>query len=137
MASSQTSRNQTLVSVQEPEEGLARYVVDVGMVRLTKAVNTLKGIGTDDDVGETGTILKHEDGVVTAGVFVRVASVTTVELLVAVVLTTSDDTGLRERGDLANTSRYVEGLSRRDAGKKCRELNLRELHNFGFYNKNL
>jgi hypothetical protein len=100
-------------------------------------VNTFKGIGTDDDVGETGTILKHENGVVTASVFVRVARVTTVELLVAIVLTASDDTGLRERGDLADTSRDVKGLGRSDAGQKCRELNLRELHDSRFQDEDL
>ena len=91
-------------------------------------MNTLKGISTNDDVGEAGTILEHENGVVTASVLVRVAWVATIELLVAKVLASSNNAGLRKRNDLADTGRDVESLRRGQTGNKGHKLNLRELH---------
>lgn len=95
---------------------------------LTVAVNALKGISADDDVGKAGTIRKDKDGVVAASVLVRVAGLATIELLVAEVDASSDDTGLRERDDLADASGDVEGLRTSNAGNECRKLNLSELH---------
>lgn len=95
---------------------------------LTVAVNALKSISANDDVGKAGTIRKDEDGVGAASILVRVAGLITVELLVAEVDASRDDTGLRERGDLADASGDVEGLRTSNAGNECRKLNLSELH---------
>jgi hypothetical protein len=91
-------------------------------------MHTLKGVGTNDDVGNRSTILENEDSVITTSVEVRVAWVTTIELLVSIILAASDDARRWERNDATNTAGDVESLSRRDAGDKRCELNLRELH---------
>ncbi len=97
---------------------------------LTEAVNTLKGISTNDDVGQAGTVRKDEDSAVTTSVIVAVAWVTAVEFLIAKILASSNDAGFRKRYDVTNPSRDVECLRGGNAGNECRELNVKEFHGY-------
>lgn len=74
-------------------------------------------VGTNDDIGERCAVLENEDCVVRAGVFVTVASSSTVELLVAHVFASRDRAGGGERNYATNTSRDVEGLGGAHTGQ--------------------
>ena len=63
----------TLANVTEP---------DVLQGAGTLAVDTLELLSTDDDVGESSTVLKDENSVVRSSVGISVASLSTVVLLV-------------------------------------------------------
>jgi len=76
----------------------------------SEAVNTLEGVHTDNNVGESGTVLKDEDGVVAASVGISVAGLATVELLVAKIDAALDDRRRRESNNVADASRDVERL---------------------------
>jgi hypothetical protein len=91
-------------------------------------VDTLKGISTDDDIGKSGAILEDEDGRVRASVCVAVASVSTIELLVAHVLDTRDGRRSRQNDLAANTGWDVEGLRRDESGHDGSGDCLSELH---------
>ena len=110
------NRDGILADVTEP---------DVGQCAGTKAVDTLKRISANDDVGDGCTVLEEENSVVAASVLVRVAWLATVKLLVAKVNITSDGAGLRERDDLAGASGDVESLRSRHAGDEREKCDLR------------
>jgi hypothetical protein len=84
-------------------------------------VNTLKRFGTNNDVGDGSAIVENEDRVVAAGVLVGVASLTTVELLVLEVLSTTNDAGSWERDDGAGAGGNVESLRSGHAGDEREE----------------
>ena len=67
----------TLANVTEP---------DVLQGAGTLAVDTLELLSTDDDVGESSTVLKDENSVVRSSVGIGVASLSTVVLLVTHIL---------------------------------------------------
>lgn len=94
-------------------------------------MNTLELVGADDDVGEGGTVLKDEDGVVGTSVIVSVAGTTTVKLLVAVVIGAGDDRGFGEGDDAAAARRDVEGLGRAQGRDGGEEDGARSLHGDG------
>ena len=73
MASSQTSRNQTFVRVQEPV--IPRLLVPFLQgreknVQHTQAVHALERICANNDVGDGRAVLEDEYGAVTASVFI-------------------------------------------------------------------
>jgi hypothetical protein len=68
MASSQTSRNQTLVRVQEPSN--VNITIAESQDERTQAVDALERIRTDDDVGDGCAVLEDEDCVAAASVLV-------------------------------------------------------------------
>ena len=88
---------------------------------LTKAVNTLKRFGTNNDVGEGSAIVENEDSVGAAGVRVGVARLTAVELLVLIVPGTTNFAGRWERDDGARAGGNVEGLRSGHAGDEREE----------------
>lgn len=94
----------------------------------TQAVNTLKRIGTNDNVGKASTVLENEDCVVAASVLIRVTRMATVIFSADSIEAVGDNTGRGERDDRANPGRDVEGLGRRNAGNKGHKLNLWEFH---------
>jgi hypothetical protein len=67
----------TLANVTEP---------DVLQSASTLAVNTLKLVGTNDNVGESSTVLKDENSVVRSSIGISVTSLSTVILLVSHIL---------------------------------------------------
>ena len=78
----------------------------------TKAVYTLERVGTNDDIGETSTVLENKHGIIAAGVLVRVARLTTVKLLVAKIHAAGNGRWRWERDNGTDTGRDVEGLRR-------------------------
>ena len=88
---------------------------------LTKAVNTLKRFGTNNDVGEGRAIVENEDSVGAAGVRVGVASLTAVELLVPEVPGTTNDAGSWERDNGTGAGGNVKGLRSGHAGDEREE----------------
>lgn len=127
MASSQTSRNQTLVRVHAP--GVHQHVVVVLHTRLdTFAVHTLERVSSDDDVGKACTVFEDEYGVITSSVFVRVARLPTIELLVLEVHAASYDRRFRKRDHATSRGRDVESLRRSKAGEYRCELDLGVSH---------
>jgi len=71
MASSQTSRNQTFVRVQEPTYISIPLLQGREMnVKHTQAVHALERIRTNDDVGDGRAVLEDEDSAVAASVLI-------------------------------------------------------------------
>ena len=72
MASSQTSRNQTLVRVQEPMYIYQYHSCSVTKMNVehTQAVHALERIRANDDVGDGRAVLEDEDRAVATSVFV-------------------------------------------------------------------
>lgn len=87
-------------------------------------MNALQLVDTDDDVAQGGAVLENEDSRVAAGVSIGVTSATTIELLVAHVLASRDDTGSREGDDGTAAGGDVESLSRGEAGQHGGDKNL-------------
>lgn len=95
-------------------------------MRRTQAVDTLEGFGTNDDVRDGCAVREDEDSIGATGIGIRVTGLATVELLVAIVLATTDRAGLGQRDDGTRASRDVKSLSRRKAGDERDECDLGE-----------
>ena len=119
---SSEDRNGILANIAEPH---------VGQRAGAEAVDTLEGLGTDDNVGKASTVVQDEDGAIAASVVIRVASPATVELLVAQVDLSGDGRWRRKRDDAANTAGDVERLRRGKSSSESRKLDLSELHIVG------
>lgn len=103
------SMNLTLAHIAEP---------DVSQSAGSPAVDAFDLVGSDDNVGEGGTVGEDEDSIRAAGVVgVAGACNATVELLVAVILGASDGDGLTESLDVATTSGDDESLSGAQSGE--------------------
>lgn len=118
------------VTVAEDGDGILADVAepDVGQGAGTLAVDTLEGVGANDDVAEGSTVLEDEDGGVRASVGVGVAGLATVELLVASVERAGDGGRLGERDDAAGAGRDVEGLAHGKASHGGGDDNVGEEH---------
>lgn len=91
-------------------------------------MHAFQGVGADDDVAQCGAILKDEDCVVAARVFVAVAWLAAVELLVAAVKGAFDHRGAWERHDASNSAWDFEGLGCTEADQGTRTGDDGELH---------
>lgn len=91
-------------------------------------MNTLQLVGTNDDVGDGGTILEDEDSAGGSSVLVRVARTSTIVLLVAEVLGTSDGHWSREGDNATRAGWDVEGLGRGQGSQNGSEDGSGELH---------
>ena len=94
------------------------------LFKLTKAVDALKRISTNDDVRDGSAVVEDEDSVAAASVLVGVAWLATVKLLVLEVLATSDGARRWERDDGTRAGRNVESLRSRHAGNEREKGNL-------------
>lgn len=73
-------------------------------------MDALERVASNNDVAQGCTILEDEDSVLRSGVLIRVAGLSTVELLVGVVIDAGDGAGLWEGCDVAGAGGDVEGL---------------------------
>lgn len=110
-------RNGIFTDVAEP---------DVGQRARAQAVDALERIGTNDNVGDGGTVLQDEDGILAASVVVRVTLVATVKLFVAEVDGTCDDASFWQRNDIADTSGNVQNVRSGHVGDEREKSDLRD-----------
>jgi hypothetical protein len=97
----------TLADITEP---------DVRERAGTLAVDTFKLVGADNDIGESGTILKDEDSAVRATIGIGVASTATVILLVAHITNARDGGWTAQWHNATNTGRNGKRLWSSEGG---------------------
>jgi len=101
---------------------------DIGQSACTLAVDALKCVLANDDVGELGAVIEDEDGAVAAGVVVAVARSATIELAVATVEGATDGGWLGKRNDATHTGWDLEGLRCAEACQSAERKSGGELH---------
>lgn len=101
---------------------------DVLKSAITLAVNSLKSVRSDNNVAQSSTILKDEDSVGRSSVIIRVARMTTIELLVSEVLNSRDHAWCREGNDATGSCWDVEGLRGSKGGEDNCDSGDLELH---------
>lgn len=101
---------------------------DVFKSTSTLAMNSLESVCSDDNVAQSSTILKDEDGVDRSSVIIRVARMSTIELLVGEVLDSRDNAWYGEGNDATRSSWDVESLRSAESGEDSSESGDLELH---------
>ena len=116
-----TTNNDKHIALAQSSNGIFADIAepDVADCALALAVNTLEGVGADDNILERRTFFKKENGVLGAGVTLS-ACHAPVEPAVAVVpgLAGLDGFDCLEDFDVANAGGDVKGLGGSEAGQE-------------------